>query len=146
MIQLVSKDKKDRRKKSRFGNEEQLKKKSLFPNAVPRIFFNPSRHIRKLESEILSEATIDYPEQGYLLKCTDNYPFGCGSICVKVEKILKGSLDSVPSPTPSVKIQIMGRKVCLRCKCKILLGIVNKLLKSKILLTSPSNILPYYLK
>ena len=32
----------------------------------------------------------------------------------KVEKILKGSLDSIPSP--SVKIQIMGGKVCLRCK------------------------------
>ena len=72
MIQVVSKDKKDRRKKSRFGNEEQLKKKSLFPSAVPRIFFNPSRHIRKLESEILSEATIDYPEQGNLLRGNDN--------------------------------------------------------------------------
>ena len=72
IIQVVSKDKKDRRKKSRFGNEEQLKKKTLFPNAVPRIFFNPSRHIRKLESEILSEATIDYPEQGYLSRGTDN--------------------------------------------------------------------------
>jgi hypothetical protein len=32
----------------------------------------------------------------------------------KVETILKGSLDSIPSP--SVKIQIMGGKVCLRCK------------------------------
>ena len=31
---------------------------------------------------------------------------------VKVEKILKGSLDSITSP--SVKIEIMGRKVCLR--------------------------------
>jgi len=30
----------------------------------------------------------------------------------KVEKILKGSLDSIPSPSPSVKIQIMGGKVC----------------------------------
>ena len=72
LLQVVSKDKKDRRKKSRFGNEEQLKKKSLFPNAVPRIFFNPSRHIRKLESEIISEATIDYPEQGNLSRGTDN--------------------------------------------------------------------------
>ena len=49
----------------------------------------------------------------------------------KVENILKGSLDSTPSPSPSVKIQIMGGKVCLRCKGKILLGIVNKLLKTK---------------
>ena len=27
---------------------------------------------------------------------------------IKVEKILKGSLDLIPSPSPSVKIQIMG--------------------------------------
>ena len=41
--------------------------------------------------------------------------------------------------SPSVKIQIMGGKVCLRCKGKILLGIVHKLLKTKSLLTSPRN-------
>ena len=35
--------------------------------------------------------------------------------CVKVEKILKGSLDSIPSPSPSVKIQIMGGK-CVNAK------------------------------
>ena len=64
----------------------------------------------------------------------------------KVENNLKGGLDLIPSPTPSVKIQIMGRKVCLRCKGKTLLGFVNKLLKTKHLLTSLSNILPYYLK
>ena len=52
--------------------------------------------------------------------------------CYKVEKILKGSLDSIPSPSPSMKIQIMGGKVCLRCKGKTLLGIVNKLLKAKV--------------
>ena len=32
----------------------------------------------------------------------------------KVENILKGSLDLIPSPSPSVKIQIMTGKVCLR--------------------------------
>ena len=37
------------------------------------------------------------------------------AVTSKVEKILKGSLDSIPSPSPSVKIQIMGGKVCLRC-------------------------------
>ena len=47
----------------------------------------------------------------------------------KVETILKGSLDSIPSPSP--KVQIMGGKVCLRCKGKTLLGIVNKLLITK---------------
>ena len=47
---------------------------------------------------------------------------------VKLEKILKGSLDLIPSP--SVKIQIMGGKDILRCKGKTLLGIVNTLLKT----------------
>ena len=61
---------------------------------------------------------------------------------VKLEKILKGSLDSIPSPSSSVKIQIMGGEVCLRWKGKTLLGVVNKLLKSKSLLTSPRNFLP----
>ena len=36
--------------------------------------------------------------------------------CSKVEKILKCSLDSIISPSPSAKIQIMGGKICLRCK------------------------------
>ena len=67
------------------------------------------------------------------------------NVC-QVEKILKGSLDSIPSPSPSVKIQIVGGKVYLNCKGKTLLGVVNKLLKTKSLLTSPSNVLPYYLK
>ena len=35
-----------------------------------------------------------------------------------------------------MKIQIIGRKVYLRCKGKTLLGVVNKLLKTKRLLTS----------
>ena len=60
----------------------------------------------------------------------------------KVEKILKDNLDLIPSPTPSVKIQIMGGKVCLRCEGKTLL----ELFVFKSLLTSPSNVLPYYLK
>ena len=61
------------------------------------------------------------------------------NIC-KVEKILKGSLDSIPSSSPLVKSQIMGGKVWLRCKGKTLLGVVNKLLKTKSLLTSPSTL------
>ena len=48
----------------------------------------------------------------------------------KVKTILKGSLDLIPSP--SVKIQIMGRKVCLRCKGKTLLDIFVLLLFSKV--------------
>ena len=54
-------------------------------------------------------------------------PLKFGSFLLKVEKILKGSLDSIPSPTPSVKIEIMGGNVCLRFKGKTLLGVVNKL-------------------
>ena len=67
-------------------------------------------------------------------------------ICFKVEKILKDNLDLIPSPLPSVKIQIIGGKVYISCKSKTLLGFVNRLLKTKSLLTSPSNVLPYYLK
>ena len=62
-----------------------------------------------------------------------------GSIVVdKVEKILKGSLDSIPSLSPSVKIQMMGGKVFFRYKGKTL-GVVNKLFVFKSLLTTPSN-------
>ena len=50
----------------------------------------------------------------------------------------------IPSPSLSVKIQIMGGKVCLRCKGKTLLGVVKKHLKTKSLLTSPSNVLPFH--
>ena len=53
------------------------------------------------------------------------------SYLIKVENILKGSLDLIPSPSHSVKIQIMEEKVCLKCKGKTLLGVVNKLLKTK---------------
>ena len=56
----------------------------------------------------------------------------------KVEMILKGSLNLIPSPSPSMKIQIMDGKVYSRCTGKTLLGLVNKLLKTKSLLTSPS--------
>ena len=40
----------------------------------------------------------------------------------------------------------MGGKSCLRCKGKIMLGIVNKLFIFKSLLTAPSNVLPLHLK
>ena len=36
------------------------------------------------------------------------------NLVFKVEKILKGSLDSIPSPSLSLKIQIIGGKVYLR--------------------------------
>ena len=61
----------------------------------------------------------------------------------KVDNILKGSLDSIPSPL--VKIQIMGRKVLIEVKGKTLLG-KKTLLKTKSLLTTPNNILPLHPK
>ena len=48
--------------------------------------------------------------------------YWAGSLPGKVESILKGSLDLIPSPSPSVKIQIMGGKGCLWYKGKTLLG------------------------
>ena len=45
----------------------------------------------------------------------------------KVESFLKASLNSISSPSSSVKIQIMDGKVCLKCKEKTLLGVVNTL-------------------
>ena len=41
-------------------------------------------------------------------------------------------------PLPSLKIQIMGGKVCLMCKGKTLLGIVNNLSKQKVCWHRPS--------
>ena len=65
---------------------------------------------------------------------------------IKVEKILKGNLDSILSPSPSMKIQVMGGKICFRYKGETLMGVVNKLLKTKSLLTTHSNVLPLCLK
>ena len=39
----------------------------------------------------------------------------------------------------------MDGKICMRCEGKTMLGVVNKLLKTKSLLTSSSNVLPYNL-
>ena len=57
----------------------------------------------------------------YLLKFAINNSMAYS----KLEKILKGSMDLISSP--SVKIETIGGKVCLRRKGKTLLGIVNKL-------------------
>ena len=97
--------------------------------------------------------------QEWSIKTTTGYPvrggFGHSSVWDhitnriyvyggKLEKILKDSVDSIPSP--SVKIQIMVGKVCLRCKGKTSVDFVNKLFVFKSLLRSPSNVLPCYLK
>jgi hypothetical protein len=59
----------------------------------------------------------------------------------KLKKIYEDSLVLIPSPSPSVKIQIMGGKVGFRSKSKTLLCVVNKLFTPKCLLTTPSNVL-----
>ena len=46
---------------------------------------------------------------------------GTAEKTIKVENILKGNLDLISSPSPSVKLLIMGRKICLRHKGKTLL-------------------------
>ena len=103
-----------------------------------------------LDSKLLASLMQSYicflPDwSGAEIKFTVHVALSNGSqTSFKVEKILKDSLDLIPSPLSSVKIQIMGGKVCLRCKGKTLLGIVNKLLKTKSVLTSPSNVLPNY--
>ena len=60
--------------------------------------------------------------------------FGSASEGVRVKASFFKKIASIPSqaPSPSVKIQIMGGKVCFRCKGKTLLGIVNKLFISKV--------------
>ena len=76
------------------------------------------------------------------LHITKDLPISKFMVFFKAEKKLKGSLDSIPSPSPSVKIQIMDGKVGLRCKGKILLSVVNKLFCTKSLLTTPSHVWP----
>ena len=45
-----------------------------------------------------------------------------GGRAFKVEKILKRSPDSILSLSTSVKIQTMGKKLCLKCKGKNIAG------------------------
>ena len=57
-----------------------------------------------------------------IMSCEDSAIFFANlAQLIKVEKILKGSLDWMPSP--SVKIQPLCGKVCLRCKVKTLLDV-----------------------
>ena len=44
---------------------------------------------------------------------------------------MEASLDSIQSPSPLVKIQIIGRKVYLRCKGKKLLGYCQQIFANK---------------
>ena len=65
----------------------------------------------------------------------------------KVEKILKGSLDLMPSPSPEVRIQItyVWESLLEVERQNILLGIVNKLFVFNSLFTTSSNGLPLHI-
>jgi hypothetical protein len=66
-------------------------------------------------------AELYYTEKQYF--CPVFVRFSVLKVCSgKVKKLLEDSLDSILSPSPSVKIQIMGGKVGLRCKGKTLLA------------------------
>ena len=106
------------------------------------IFLFWASSIWNSKTEIILQKPRNYIKLIYSKKNTKSWR----TLIHKVEKILKGSLDSIPSPPPFVKIQIRGGKVWLRCKGKTLLGFINKLLKTKSLLTSPSNFLPLHIK
>ena len=66
---------------------------------------------RKYPESELSEALIATVEEADKCQTVANQ-LGNKKVC-KVEKILEGSLDSIPSPSPSVKSQIIGVKVYL---------------------------------
>ena len=63
---------------------------------------------------------------------------GSKLLLCKVENILKGSLDSIPSPSVW-NSNYWRESLLVRCKGKTFLTLINKLLKTKSLLTPPSN-------
>ena len=84
-------------------DEFMLLQYSKQPNVLLRLYF------MKISCEI---AEIKIRLQGLVVNCRTAFRVGTFAKRSKVEEILKGSLDSIPSP--SVKIQVMGGKVCLR--------------------------------
>ena len=63
----------------------------------------------------------------------------------KVEKILKSSLDSIPSPSPSVKIQIMGKKFAWGVKAKHCWVLSTNFWNKKFVDITQQCFFPYYL-
>ena len=68
--------------------------------------FKTRSQVWKSRKKILALTCRDYTSAKTMYLCSSIY-----SYISKVEKILKGSLNSIPSPSCSVKIQIMGGKV-----------------------------------
>jgi hypothetical protein len=78
----------------------------------------------KVEAILIKVATLGLDEKHLglsLSQVRDHLHKMVNIYLAKVEKILKGRLDPIPSPPTSVKIQIICGKVCLSCKCKTLL-------------------------
>jgi hypothetical protein len=84
---------------------------TLFTNTLLWLGLNPFMH------------TVIMVFQAFLIIVRFTTNITNVSLILKVEKILKGSLESITSSSPSVKTQIMCGKVCLRCKGKTLLGV-----------------------
>ena len=89
---------------------------SQIPNFQLRMFLigskidyqkNIKTIIRQLKQNLLLEFQNSWNHVMNILLKSKNTPN-------KLEKILKGSLDSIPYPSPSVKIEIIGGKVYLR--------------------------------
>ena len=71
--------------------------------------------------------------QNYLVHNTySSFLWGKQSSKIKLEKILKGRMGSIPSLSPSVKIQIMGGKVFWGVKAKHCWGLSTNFWKQKV--------------
>ena len=82
-------------------DEFMLLQYSKQPNVLLRLYF------MKISCEI---AEIKIRLQGLVVNCRTAFRVGTFAKRSKVEEILKGSLDSIPSPSTSMKIQIWAGK------------------------------------
>ena len=82
-------------------DEFMLLQYSKQPNVLLRLYF------MKISCEI---AEIKIRLQGLVVNCRTAFRVGTFAKRSKVEEILKGSLDSIPSSSTSVKIQIWAGK------------------------------------
>ena len=119
--------------------------RSLSENCLDSLLFT-FRTLELVEEPLIKGTSFHFRVNGVNMFAKGSNWIPAHVLPGKVAKILKGSTNSIPSPSPSLKIQILGRTVCLRCKGKTLLGVVNKFLKIKSLLTMPNNVLALHLK
>ena len=89
----------------------------VFDLVMPRLFGDVTADEKKKEIVSKSVLVLKFRFSEKVTKIEVMFPFFLEN---KVKNILKGRLDLISSTLPSVIIQIMGGKVCLRCK--LLLG------------------------